>query len=181
MLCIISLYINILFKLIICLINILFKLIICLYICIYLCIFVYLCICVYICVHFCIFVYISVYSHLSPKDAPRDLLQNERLESFWGGLWLELWPFLYFHQLFEDMFNLLGICWDLFGPRLSQDTYLKKMRSAICYKMNVSRASGAACGSSYGRFCIFIWVENVSTADSDRGRLVLSFGSKKRR
>ena len=41
-------------------------------------------------------------------------------------------------------------------PRLSQDTYLKKMRSAICYKMNVSRASGAACGSSYGRFCIFI-------------------------
>ena len=35
-------------------------------------------------------------------------------------------------------------------------TYLKKMRGAICYKMNVSRASGAACGSSYGRFCIFI-------------------------
>ena len=35
-------------------------------------------------------------------------------------------------------------------------TYLKKMRRAICYKMNVSRASGAACGSSYGRFCIFI-------------------------
>ena len=30
------------------------------------------------------------------------------------------------------------------------------MRSAICYKMNVSRASEAACGSSYGRFCIFI-------------------------
>ena len=65
-------------------------------------------------------------------------------------------------------------------PRLSQDTYLKKMRSAICYKMNVSRASGAACGSSYGRFCIFIWGENVSTADSDRGRLILSFGWKKR-
>ena len=40
--------------------------------------------------------YISVYSHLSPKDAPRDLLQNERLERSWGGLWLELWPFLYF-------------------------------------------------------------------------------------
>ena len=50
----------------------------------------------YICVHFCILVYISVYSHLSPKDAPRDLLQNERLEKSWGGLWLELWPFLYF-------------------------------------------------------------------------------------
>ena len=67
MLCIISLYINILFKLIICL-----------YICIYLCIFVYLCICVYICVHCCIFVYISVYSHLSSKDAPRDLRQKIR-------------------------------------------------------------------------------------------------------
>ena len=26
------------------------------------------------------------------------MLPNERLESFWGGLWLELWPFLYFHQ-----------------------------------------------------------------------------------
>ena len=34
--------------------------------------------------------------------------------------------------------------------------YLKKMRGAICYKMNVSRASGTPCGSSYGRFCIFI-------------------------
>ena len=80
MLCIISLYINIFLKLMICL-----------YICIYLCTFVY------ICVHFCIFVYISVYSHLSSKDAPRDLLQNEHLEKSWGGLWLELWPFLYFH------------------------------------------------------------------------------------
>ena len=79
MLCIISLYINISSRLVICL-----------YICIYLCMFVY------ICVHFCIFVYISVYTHLSPKDAPRDLLQNERLERSWGGLWLELWPFLYF-------------------------------------------------------------------------------------
>ena len=92
MLCIISLYINILFKLIICL-----------YICIYLCIFVYLCICVYICVHFCIFVYISVYSHLSSNDAPRDLLQNERLERSWGGLWLELWPFLYFRWFFIEI------------------------------------------------------------------------------
>ena len=34
---------------------------------------------VYICVHFCIFVYISVYSHVSSKDAPHDLRQNERL------------------------------------------------------------------------------------------------------
>ena len=35
-------------------------------------------------------------------------------------------------------------------------TYLKTMRGAICCRMNVSRASGVACGSSYGRFCIFI-------------------------
>ena len=39
---------------------------------------------------------ISLYSHLSSKDAPHDLLQNKRLETSWGGLWLELWPFLYF-------------------------------------------------------------------------------------
>ena len=91
------------------------------------------------------------------------MLQNERLESFWGGLWLELWPLLYFHQFWGDfcgfLFGFVWIVLDLFGfvgPGLSQDTYLKKMRSAICYKMNVSRASGAACGSSYGRFCIFI-------------------------
>ena len=50
----------------------------------------------YICIHFYIFVYISVYSHLSSKDAPRDLLQNEGLENSWGGLWLELWLFLIF-------------------------------------------------------------------------------------
>ena len=35
-------------------------------------------------------------------------------------------------------------------------TYLQKMRRAICFKMNVSRSPGAACGSSYGRFCIFV-------------------------
>ena len=35
-------------------------------------------------------------------------------------------------------------------------TYLQKMRRAICYKMSVSRSPGAACGSSYGRFCIFV-------------------------
>ena len=30
------------------------------------------------------------------------------------------------------------------------------MRGTICCRMNVSRASGAACGSSYGCFCIFM-------------------------
>ena len=65
---------------------------------------------VYICVHFCIFVYISVYSHLSSKDAPRDLLQNERLESFCGGLWLGIQPFLrflYFRE-FSLIFHGIG-------------------------------------------------------------------------
>ena len=33
-------------------------------------------------------------------------------------------------------------------------TYLKKMRGAICYKMNVSRASGTPCVSVFGRFCL---------------------------
>ena len=42
----------------------------------------------YVCAHFCIFAYISLYSHLSSKDVPHDLLQNERLESFCHGLWL---------------------------------------------------------------------------------------------
>ena len=49
------------------------------------------------------FIYISVYSHLSSNDAPRDLLQNERLERSWGGLWLELWPFLYFLGFLIEM------------------------------------------------------------------------------
>ena len=69
---------------------------ICLFVCIFVYMFLYLCIFVCMCIHFCIFVYISVYSHLSSKDAPRDLLQNERLESFWGGLWLGIQPFFVF-------------------------------------------------------------------------------------
>ena len=28
------------------------------------------------------------------NEARRNLLSNERLESFWDALWLELWPFL---------------------------------------------------------------------------------------
>ena len=58
----------------------------------------YLYLFVYICAHLCIFAYISVYSHLSSKDAPRDLLQNEHIESFWGGLWLGIQPFLFLKQ-----------------------------------------------------------------------------------
>ena len=69
MLCIISLYINILFKLTICL-----------YICIYLCIFVYLCVSLctflYICVYFCIFALIfkRCAARFATKWTSRELL-----------------------------------------------------------------------------------------------------------
>ena len=89
MLCIISLYINIY-------LNLAIYIYICIYLFMYIC--VHFCIFVYICLHVCIFVHIFVYSHLSSNDAPRDSLQNERLETYWGGLWLELWPFLYFRE-----------------------------------------------------------------------------------
>ena len=59
------------------------------------CFSIYLSISVHISVYLC---YISAYSHLSSKDVPRDLLQNERLESFWGGLWLGIQPFLFLKQ-----------------------------------------------------------------------------------
>ena len=29
------------------------------------------------------------------NEARRNLLSNERLDTFWDALWLELWPFLY--------------------------------------------------------------------------------------
>ena len=62
----------------------------------------YICIFVYLCVYLCTFLYISVYSHLSSKDAPRDLLQNERLESFCGGLSLGIRPFFFFVELVDS-------------------------------------------------------------------------------
>ena len=30
------------------------------------------------------------------NEARRNLLSNERLDTFWDALWLELWPFLCF-------------------------------------------------------------------------------------
>ena len=64
-----------------------------------------------ICIHFCICVYISVYSHLSSKDAPRNLLQNECLESFCGGLWLGIRPFLFFVDFSLNWWMFRGIGW----------------------------------------------------------------------
>ena len=32
------------------------------------------------------------------NEALRNLLSNERLDTFWDALWLELWPFLYLLQ-----------------------------------------------------------------------------------
>ena len=38
------------------------------------------------------------------------------------------------------------------------DRGAKKMRSAICYRMKVSRGPGAPCGSGFGCFCFSIFV-----------------------
>ena len=72
------------------------------------------------------------------NEARRNLLSNERLESFWDALWLELGPFLYF----------------IVESRRIACRCLQTKRGAICYRMSVSTPSGTACGSSYGRFCI---------------------------
>ena len=60
------------------------------------------------------------------NEARRNLLSNERLESFWDGLWLELWPFLYSIVESREI-----------APRCLQTTC-----GAISYRMSVSRASG---------------------------------------
>ena len=65
---------------------------------------------------------------------------------------LDIYLFMYicvFVYIFVYMFVYLCIF-------LYIRTYLQKMRRAICYKMSVSTGPGAACGSSYGRFCIFV-------------------------
>ena len=74
------------------------------------------------------------------NEAGHNLLSNERLDTFWDALWLELWPFLYF--IVES--HRIACRW------------LQTKRGAICYRMSVSPPSGTACGSSYGRFCIFV-------------------------
>ena len=53
-------------------------------------------------------------------------------------------------------------------------TYLKKMRGAICYKMNVSRASGALCGSVFGCFSVLLstfLATHLSSKDAQRDLL----------
>ena len=72
------------------------------------------------------------------NEARHNLLSNERLDSFWDALGLELWPFLY---LTVESRRIACRC-------------LQTKRGAICYRMSVSTPSGTACGSSYGRFCI---------------------------
>ena len=74
------------------------------------------------------------------KEVRRNLLSNERLDTFWDALWLVLWPFLYF----------------IVESRRMASRCLQTKRGAICYRMSVSTPSGTPCGSSYGRFCI-LW------------------------
>merc|ERR1712139_577572 len=76
----------------------------------------------------------------SPNDRELNLLSNGPIESFWGTLWLELWPFLCF----------------IVESRRIACRCLQTKCGAICYRMSVSRASGTPCGSSYGRFCILM-------------------------
>ena len=70
------------------------------------------------------------------NEARHNLLSNERLDTFWDALWLEL---------------LLFLCFIVESSRIACRC-LQTKRGAICYRMNRSRASGRPCGSSYGRF-----------------------------
>ena len=74
------------------------------------------------------------------NEARRNLLSNERLDTFWDALWLELWPFLY---LTAESRRIACRC-------------LQTKRGAICSRISVSTPSGTPRGSSYGRFFILI-------------------------
>ena len=80
-----------------------------------------------------------------PNESLRNLLQNERLESFWDALWLELWPFLSFYVVFNIFVSFQGG----FRPWDPSQTN----PCAICHNYNQSALSGTPCGSSYGHFC----------------------------
>ena len=88
------------------------------------------------------------------NEARRDLLSNERLDTCWDALWLELWPFLYF----------------IVESRRIACRCLQTKRGAICCRMNRSRASGTLCGSSYGRFCFLLQNLIESHADAFKRR-----------
>ena len=52
--------------------------------------------------------------------------------------------------------DFLRFCWVFERTSRRQNWQILKC-GTICYKMNVSRASGTPCGSSYGHFCFFVW------------------------
>ena len=74
------------------------------------------------------------------NDARRNLLPNRVIESFWDALWVGIRPLL---------------CFIVKSCRIACRC-LQTKRGAICYRMNVSRASETPCGSSYGFFCSLI-------------------------
>ena len=74
------------------------------------------------------------------NDAQRNLLPNRAIESFWESMWLGIQPFL---------------CFIVKSRRIARRC-LQTMRSAICCRMNRSRASGTPCGSVFRRFCVSI-------------------------
>ena len=73
------------------------------------------------------------------NEARRNLLSNERLDTFWDALWLELWPFLYFTVEFR---RIACRC-------------LQTKRGAICYRMSVSTPFGTPCGWVLDRFLFY--------------------------
>ena len=71
------------------------------------------------------------------NEALRNLLSNDRLDTFWDALWLELWP---------------SMCFIVESRRIGHRRCHKK-RGTISYRTRSWRGSGMACGSSYGLFC----------------------------
>ena len=87
---------------------------------------------------------------LGPRsnDARRNLLSNEPVESFWGALWLELWPF--------EVLTIVFLHFSSFQVGYRHCDQVKTIPCAICHNNNKSACSETPCGSSYGDFCVFM-------------------------
>ena len=112
-------------------------------------------------------------------SAKLNLLPNERLESFWDGLWLGIRTFLCFmlqklcvwlmdsaklnllqNERLESFWDGLWLGIQRFLCFMLQKLCVSlkdSLQNSICYKMSISRASRTSCGSSYGRFCFSLY------------------------